>query len=533
MHRVHRGRSPQRRQGTSSGADRASDRAPLGGPRPGAPTLSRETARSAIDSRLHKARQLGHLVTGPGVEGIGPQPGPVLPALTPASVSIQRADLESGDPVPTLPGVKAARFTWKAAKAGIANIDSYETQAAAQAFGLIIGQIIQNNPPDLDNNPPVTQADFIWGTLNGALATAPDSWHALGQAVALKIWQYYNTYQVTVGPWWASADLAEAAVLAVADPLIQQTRALRITALANAYQGNVAPELEAALRGMDPTRPLDADNAAEHYLANLATNNLAVPTQLERQAWTLDLKQMPTIDSLIKGTLFQATDPTEVELGEIGGTDVNWVFPHPGTVKWFDNVQDTDGEDVPLNHPIQQRLSDAWERIKKLVDPAVLNTLGPPGVRVVNQTSSKFRAFYRNRTHTIHIARDESVHVIVHEFGHHLEGSLASDLWLGLQRLLRTRTTGGPTLAGIGFKLFGKAEGRYRATMPATGEYSARAYSWGDTEVMSMSMEHLSQPGKAKALVEKDPQQAAIVLRKILPTEYTNACGNTYDQFLP
>ena len=69
--------------------------------------------------------------------------------------------------------------------------------------------------------------------------------------------------------------------------------------------------------------------------------------------------------------------------------------------------------------------------------------------------------------------------------------------------------------------------------VPATGLYSARYYEGGSTEVMSMTMEYFSQPAKAQYLLDRDPVQAAIILRAIIPREFSARVPRELQDLLP
>jgi hypothetical protein len=135
------------------------------------------------------------------------------------------------------------------------------------------------------------------------------------------------------------------------------------------------------------------------------------------------------------------------------------------------------------------------------------------------------RAFSESHELAIHLDAADSVATIVHEIGHQMENQMSTDLWLDLQRLLhgRHQTAVAAHQPNQLVRIYegNDQEVAYRAEMPATGPYSAKAYDGpGATEVMSMSMEFLSQPGTTKRLIACDPLQAAIVLRRIAQQDF-------------
>lgn len=88
--------------------------------------------------------------------------------------------------------------------------------------------------------------------------------------------------------------------------------------------------------------------------------------------------------------------------------------------------------------------------------------------------------------------------------------------------------------AGHG-EIFTREEGRYRGEYAATGQYTSSSYGdMGSTEATSMTLEFLSDPDRVKTMIEKDPQQTAIVLRGLRPKEYAQSPElREFDVFLP
>ena len=130
---------------------------------------------------------------------------------------------------------------------------------------------------------------------------------------------------------------------------------------------------------------------------------------------------------------------------------------------------------------------------------------------------------------------------LVHEMGHQVEFALPVMVWLDLIQVLQDRS--GRRLIDI----YGNGkEIAFDAAMPAFKEiyagtggrdvgpkYAAKIYADGDTELMSMSMEMLSQPAKARQLITHDPILAATILRSIRPIEFAATVPANLRALLP
>lgn len=160
-----------------------------------------------------------------------------------------------------------------------------------------------------------------------------------------------------------------------------------------------------------------------------------------------------------------------------------------------------------------KKVQEAWNRIRKIVHPDVLEKVGPCKVKV--HKNPMFRAHYSNRE--VHIASFESIPIIMHEFGHHLEDKGGLEPWIKVQRLLHERAAAGGGLKSI--TMLTPSELRYAADMPVTGHYSAKYYEHGSTEVMSMALEYFADPKSAAKLYMKDPEMFAAVLGSLNPTK--------------
>ncbi|MDQ3979319.1 MAG: hypothetical protein M3314_07205 [Actinomycetota bacterium] len=176
---------------------------------------------------------------------------------------------------------------------------------------------------------------------------------------------------------------------------------------------------------------------------------------------------------------------------------------------------------------------EADKMIRTLVEARVLGLLPRPKIRVHPMKESKFRAFQSGGE--VHLAANEPLPIMVHEIGHYLEDKGAIDSWADIQRLLAKRHQqaggGATTQKGAGGM---RREGRYAGEYPVTGKYTSKAYESGSTEVMSMTLEYLARPGTFDKMIEKDPVQAAVVLRAVQPDAYLNQASlRPFDKYLP
>jgi hypothetical protein len=244
------------------------------------------------------------------------------------------------------------------------------------------------------------------------------------------------------------------------------------------------------------------------------------------QARTLTgaLKQMPAVRRALGATL--------------GAPDPRRDAPH----SWLDGLDirtdaDSTFEETESNRPLTardlpdtaRRIALACQMIANLVDPGVLGGVPSPVFHVVRRNAEEhnIRAYSEGGSVHVHVDQESPVRVIAHEIGHVLENVRPIGCWLDIQRLLHLRHDVQMTDALVPIHPNHpdeqvRRECAYRAVMPATGLYSARAYPGpGPTECMSMSVELLcAGPAEAAALIERDPALAAIVLRWLAPFEF-------------
>lgn len=175
-----------------------------------------------------------------------------------------------------------------------------------------------------------------------------------------------------------------------------------------------------------------------------------------------------------------------------------------------DGIMDAEENEVGQNDSIRPKVQGAWEQIRAIVSPAVLNHSG----RVRVQVGGWFdRAFYRDKR--IHVGSvSGSKAIIMHEFGHHLEDNAAAPHWIKLQQLMRDRSNGTELKQIFPFTIpyvISKDEMRYDTDLPASGEmggyfgYNVKYYDHGSTEVVSTTFEVFHDPEKAFKIAVKDP----------------------------
>jgi hypothetical protein len=289
-------------------------------------------------------------------------------------------------------------------------------------------------------------------------------------------------------------------------------------------------------RGYAPGSTSSQETATAFLTARQNVRIGGTPQEYEQQksAFATALKQMPTVKNLL----------TTYKAGEM---------PSAGNAQWKNGgklsdsiteskINDAKNEKGSVvrtnvdNGKFKRRTDQADEFIKAMVEPHLLATLDRPKVVVHLKYNSAFRKVNSFRAYQdgneVHVAQDEDTPVIVHEVGHYLEDQLPSELWHDIRLLMEARhaAAGGGKKAAKGIS---SSEGGYKGKY--LDVYMAKAYGGrGSTEVMSMTMEYLADPSRIKTLLDKDPQQAAIILRGIRPKEYaaTDAL-RPFDKFLP
>ena len=180
---------------------------------------------------------------------------------------------------------------------------------------------------------------------------------------------------------------------------------------------------------------------------------------------------------------------------------------------------------------LRKNIEQALRAIGTVAHQAATSLPVAPKFLVTKQEArdTNLRASNEGGTVNITIGTQSSAATVAHEIGHVLENFLPLGCWLDLTRLLHARHAGGPLVAIYpGHKdPEVRKEVAYNATMPAYGHlnkssalYPARAYGGTcPTELMSTTLELLTDSSGTNALLSHDPQVAAIVLRWTLGTQ--------------
>jgi hypothetical protein len=169
----------------------------------------------------------------------------------------------------------------------------------------------------------------------------------------------------------------------------------------------------------------------------------------------------------------------------------------------------------------KDQLSSASKLVSIMVSGAILQSLPPPKVHVFTQSRALGQYRARQSGAEIAIAVDDTAATIVHEVGHYLEEHTLTSLWNDVQVLREHRHT---AARGLLSRFMPRVAAKISAAQEPdpqnnAGEYTAKAYESGATEVTAMTLEYFATPERATALVRNDPLQAAIVLRPLALAE--------------
>lgn len=281
--------------------------------------------------------------------------------------------------------------------------------------------------------------------------------------------------------------------------------------------------------------PLDNDVQA---IGARGIHTMTVPAG-QKAAFTLALKQMPFVQRLYSGKVQENLSKSDKAFKRVkgkaawkgGGSAENKIHVVDDGTRHLtrDDREYADGR-------FAAKVKKADRFMKQMVEPAVLNQVTCPDIRVHLRNKQAitnpvgFRAFHSQND--VHVAQNEDMSVIVHEMGHHIEDQLPTLAWSDIQLLLQGRNLNKQKASYI--YLHSYEEQRYGGDYPATGKYTSKYYEGGATEVTSMSSEYLSHPQKFKTLITNDPQQAAVILRVLRPTEYASIHAlNAFNNYLP
>ncbi len=190
------------------------------------------------------------------------------------------------------------------------------------------------------------------------------------------------------------------------------------------------------------------------------------------------------------------------------------------------------------NGNFKQKVRQTDIFFKQALHPLVIKQIKKPTICVHLRNKQSFtcpwglRAYYSPSSQEVHVAQNTQRETIAHETGHHIEHLLPVQNFADIRKLLEARNIDNPKASYI-YPLSWE-EQRFHGDYPATGKYTSKYYDDGASEVMSMSMEYLSNPSNMKKLIENDPQQAAIILRILNPTDYKkNENLRDFDKYLP
>ncbi|HWI62537.1 MAG TPA: hypothetical protein VNT75_11900 [Symbiobacteriaceae bacterium] len=181
---------------------------------------------------------------------------------------------------------------------------------------------------------------------------------------------------------------------------------------------------------------------------------------------------------------------------------------------------------------VKQKAEDADKKVRQMVAPEVLATIPPPPIRAYPHSDADFRAFCD--ADAVHVAHHDDVNIFVHEMGHWIEDRLPVEKWFNIQAMLRKRHEwaggGDNSVAGLwgADSLMGRFAGNY-----GTGNYTSKIYeTTGATEVVSKTLEQLTKPTDAMALVASDPVLVATVLMQVNPGAFDQETRTFFLQYV-
>jgi len=288
------------------------------------------------------------------------------------------------------------------------------------------------------------------------------------------------------------------------------------------------------------------NQAVTNFMQGFLGLQMQVPNAQQKTAWASALKSMPWIATLLtdKDRALPKPDSRSRFWQDGGGLD------DAGNV-----VIDTNGlppkkqvrTDID-NGKVYERIARADRFLKSAVDQQYLNRINKPQVVVKTMYASGEKAggFFKKvsddqkwRAHQLGnkvvLAQNDDYSIFVHEVGHYIETMSDGFVWRDVHKLMADRHAGaGGANVALLDPTGAAAEGRYGGDYPVTGNYTSKVYASGSTEVVSMTLEYLSRPSDTLRMIEGDPQQTAVVLRGLKPTEYNNHHAlRAFDQFLP
>lgn len=280
-------------------------------------------------------------------------------------------------------------------------------------------------------------------------------------------------------------------------------------------------------------------NVAEGFMEFRKTNSVEQVdlTKAEKAELSNALMEMPIIQWLMN----KKRKDTDTQMTDSGGSTVALtVADWKGGDTLADNAFFADydtktkkpiytSEKIPKSSKSYDLVVTADNMLRRMVSPDLLKLYLPPKVYIVR--SSKFRAYQSENV--VHISTGDGQEILVHEMSHYIEDYAPSEMWHDIHTLMRARhqaraderlkkkpNDAEANLLGHGESGM-KNEGRYRGEYAATGMYTSSAYGGGgSTEFTSMTTQFLAKPDTAKELIQKDPVQAALVLKHLRPDEF-------------
>jgi hypothetical protein len=300
-----------------------------------------------------------------------------------------------------------------------------------------------------------------------------------------------------------------------------------------------APDKRSEADYVEEGEAVNKANVAEGFMEFRKTNSVDQVdlTKAEKAELSTALLEMPIVQWMMN----KKRKDTDTQMTTSGGETVDLVVADwKGGDTLADNAffadYDTNtkkpvytSEKIPKSSKSYDLVVTADNMLRRMVSPDLLKLYLPPKVYIVR--SSKFRAYQSENV--VHISTSDGQEILVHEMSHYIEDYAPSEMWHDIHTLMRARhqaraderlkkkpNDADANLLGHG-EMGMKNEGRYRGEYAATGMYTSSAYGGGgSTEFTSMTTQFLAKPDTAKDLIQKDPVQAALVLKHLRPDEF-------------
>ncbi len=266
-----------------------------------------------------------------------------------------------------------------------------------------------------------------------------------------------------------------------------------------------------------------------------------IPDQPTRTRFANALKSLPGLKEIIKQ--IKDNDSVKKATPVIGKKEVTWQGGGQlvdSIVKRAAAADESAANDLPAElNTLKENIQKADNFYRALVEPDILAKIKRPtfvyhlvnafdrlGASLDNTGKKSYTA--NQSGPEVHIGQGVFPHILIHEIGHYIEDNLPRDRWLDISLLLQSRhdeAGGGNLEAG--------QNPRLKGAYPASGDYTSSSYQTG-TEISSMTLERLAQSGEVDDMIEKDPQQVAIVIRALRPTAYAEHRDlRPFDELLP